>query len=202
MVIKKAELFYALDIEENTEYVDPCVPKNKEIFCSLEDRFYFNNREYAEDDTSTVQIIPYVIIRNNKGQLLSYPRSGTERRLHNLFSIGFGGHIDFEDSIPENEPYDETFEKTLLANISRELEEELYLKIFDSRKLEMLGFLYDGTNSVGKVHFGLVHVYNVTDDFELVMTEEVKEKTWVTLEHITDNLKDYETWSRLAYTLL
>ena len=75
----------------------------------------------------TLQIIPYIILINEEFEVLVYKRSGSENRLLDKYSIGFGGHVDiptFDDS---------NYTRSLLSNINsflvsearREIQEEV-----------------------------------------------------------------------------
>lgn len=106
-------------------------------------------RYIAETSEEYVQIIPYVVVSSN-GRYLSYQRSsgGGEGRLHGNYSIGIGGHLDFvegEDPI------------TCAQNgMIREMQEELGL-VSSMADYVAIGTLYDPSNAVGRVHFGLVY---------------------------------------------
>ena len=57
--------------------------------------FCFVPRSAAEEDTKKKQIIPYIILQTaDGGMTAAYNRQGSEKRLHDLWSIGIGGHIN------------------------------------------------------------------------------------------------------------
>ncbi len=111
----------------------------------------FVPREEAERDESGRQIIPYVILRNEKRYLLMRRtnRQG-ESRLHDRYSIGVGGHINPEDG---RNPW-QAFER----GMRREIDEEVNV---DISSLEYLGILNDLSTAVSRVHIGIVYIASV-----------------------------------------
>src|ERR1035438_1998705 len=93
------------------------------------------------------QIIPYVLIEH-RGRILAYQRTakGNESRLHNKYSIGFGGHINDTDLQPQS--------NILYTGMLRELNEEVYLPTLSG--LQLLGCINDDASLVGQVHLGVV----------------------------------------------
>lgn len=58
----------------------------------------FLPRPQAEEDPSYRQIIPYALVRHaQKFFLMRRTKGGGEARLHNLYTLGVGGHINPED---------------------------------------------------------------------------------------------------------
>ena len=58
-------------------------------------------RQEAEKDAQYKQFIPYVLLKRSDGLFACYQRHGTEKRLHDKYSAGVGGHIDE----PDNQKY-------------------------------------------------------------------------------------------------
>ncbi len=82
-------------------------------------------------------------------------REGGEGRLHGLRSVGLGGHVGPEDGVA-GDP------KLLERGLLRELAEELVLPDWHPSALEIRGFLNDDSNSVGRVHCGLLYHLDLT----------------------------------------
>lgn len=120
---------------------------------------FFMDRAKAEEDPNFKQIIPYAIF-HHQGKYLHYTRgkSGGENRLHAQGSIGIGGHIN-----PIDERVDPLGRETYFAGVEREINEEL--DITGAHRNEIIGLLNDDSNEVGRVHLGIVHL------FELEMAE-------------------------------
>lgn len=163
----------------------------------------FIDREIAEVSPAYKQLIPYTLIKKGN-KYLTYRRtsSGGEGRLHDKWSIGIGGHINPCDSKTQS-PLN-----TLGAAITRELDEEL---LFDSSlteeeiglKIELIGLLYDYTNDVGKVHFGIVEVLELSPETpEPVLKETaLSDIQWLEKEDI-GNLLNLENWSQIVLNFI
>lgn len=105
-------------------------------------------RDQAEEDPRFKQLIPYVVICC--GDLIyTYERSGKggESRLHQLWSLGVGGHICDADGIVGRAAYE--------VGYKRELDEEV--RIRSPYTESIVGMVYDDRTPVGRVHFGIVH---------------------------------------------
>ena len=119
----------------------------------------YQPRSEMESDPNFKQIIPYVIFRHRDvegGTSLFQYRRGSgqgESRLHDKISIGVGGHISHDDQRGSGW---ETYEEAL----RRELAEEVDIESDYSSQL--LGMINDDETDVGRVHLGVVHVYDVT----------------------------------------
>ena len=115
-------------------------------------------RGEMEQDPSFKQLIPYCIFRHRDAEgretVFQYTRGKGqgESRLHSKRSVGIGGHISAEDvGDGLDNPYRE--------GLKRELEEEVFI---DSPYRERcVGLLNDDLTEVGKVHLGVVHLYDL-----------------------------------------
>ncbi|KAF2955776.1 NUDIX domain-containing protein [Marinitoga sp. 38H-ov] len=154
---------------------------------------YFIDRDIAEIDESKKQIIPYVIIKNEKNQILVVQRTKkqTEKRLHNLYSVGIGGHINPIDknNIPEI---------TFYNGLNRELNEELYIN--NLKSLEYVGLILDDTTEVSRVHLGILFIAYVT-------SADIKEKEnfnelWLNDSEFENFNGNFEGWSKIALRAL
>jgi predicted NUDIX family phosphoesterase len=159
---------------------------------------FFLERELAENSPEFKQLIPYTIIQY-KDKILAYKRSkaGNEGRLRNKWSIGFGGHINPEDFLTGN------LQAAIGMCMAREITEELEWSTPESlaaAKYKETALLYDPSNDVGKVHFGIVITIQLSDDFEYSMVskveDEIAEIRWVTKEEARE-LENLENWSKL-----
>jgi predicted NUDIX family phosphoesterase len=119
---------------------------------------FFMDRGEAEEDPSFKQIIPYALF-HHEGKYLHYTRgkSGGESRLHAQGSVGIGGHIN-----PVDERTDPLGRETYLAGVEREIDEELIITA--GHKNQIVALLNDDSNSVGKVHLGVVHLFELESD--------------------------------------
>jgi predicted NUDIX family phosphoesterase len=166
---------------------------------------FFVDRTVAESSFQYKQIIPYVVIRHRTGvsdswydhyEYFSYTRAGSEKRLDNKVSIGFGGHINTCD-ISDLGNYD-----ILYRCMSRELEEELGLSVNCFNPEESIaGFIYLNNSSVNMVHFGVIIVIDVRTEVRdgLSIKSEGKEGCWRTDEEL--RTCDLEDWSKVVLGL-
>ena len=118
----------------------------------------YRPRSEMEEDPNFKQLIPYVIFRytdkDGGVHLFCYTRGKGqgESRLHAKQSIGIGGHISSDDAADVN-PYDE--------GMRRELDEEV--AIDTPYQSACVGLLNDDENEVGRVHLGVVHIFDVEE---------------------------------------
>lgn len=154
---------------------------------------FFMDREKAEDDPTHKQIIPYSLLRHGD-RVLHYTRgkSGGENRLHAKGSIGIGGHIN-----PVDTREDHLGHQTYLAGVERELAEELVIK--GGYTQEVVAILNDDSNDVGKVHLGIVHLFEMDSDEITAGEDALANLSWQHIDDLKGPLYDnLETWSQLA----
>ncbi len=113
---------------------------------------FFKDRDAVENDPAYKQIIPYIVLQSDDFAYTAvYRRKGSEKRLHDLWSIGIGGHVNPEDRTGENPGLAEI----LYAAMTRELDEELARRP-ENDTPRFLGTVNDEETSVGSVHMGAV----------------------------------------------
>ena len=154
---------------------------------------FFMDRGKAEDDPSFKQIIPYALFHHN-GKYLHYTRgkSGGETRLHAQGSVGVGGHIN-----PVDERADPLGKATYLAGVEREIDEEL--NITGGHQNRIVGLLNDDSNDVGKVHLGVVHIFDLESEDVTSAEDALANLAFQSSEDLTGKLHgSLETWSRFC----
>ncbi|MCK4768642.1 MAG: phosphoesterase [Desulfobacula sp.] len=158
--------------------------------------FEFMNRSDAEKNPSYKQIIPYIILQTSDFEKTAiYNRKGTEQRLHDLWSIGIGGHINPIDMKTQNE----SFLQILIAGMERELNEELDQRSEDDLP-QFVGVISEDVTDVGKVHLGAVFRILTTAPEKFSPGSELFKFAW----EKTKNLEqlNLELWSKLALELI
>ena len=147
------------------------------------------SRETAETDFARKQIIPYCLADDGTGHFACYPRKGSEGRLHGLWSLGIGGHVNPTDCLGDGE-----FEGICRRGLLRELSEEFM--DFDPAGclLEFLGLINEERTDVGKVHLGLV--YRAVLRGRPAPGEELGGLVWLDTKAFAEY--EMELWSRLA----
>ncbi len=158
--------------------------------------FNFIDRPMAENDPSFKQIIPYILIQSlDLKKTAIYNRQGSETRLHDLWSLGIGGHINPIDQ--ENKLV--SFKDILVTGMNRELSEELATKPADE-SAEFVGVISEDITDVGKVHLGAVFRILANNPGDYTPGSELHQFSWES----TINLKNLnlELWSTLALELI
>lgn len=150
-------------------------------------------RPEAEEDPSYKQLIPYCVFRHGD-DLFHYTRGSQqgEGRLHAKRSIGVGGHISTLDRDESDEPY--------LAGMERELEEEIEITTAFSTKL--VGMINDDETEVGKVHLGVVHVFELDEPQVQPREESMIDTGFTPIADLMRDLDRFETWSQICLKYL
>jgi len=160
----------------------------------------YRPRSEVEVDPSFKQLIPYVIFRHVDGQgletVFQYTR-GTgqgEGRLHRKHSVGIGGHISAIDanSGANGSPYEE--------GMRRELEEEV--KIDTPYTARCVGMINDDQSAVGRVHLGVVYIFDVERPTVEPNETEIIESGFRPVEKILADMSGFETWSEICMRAL
>jgi predicted NUDIX family phosphoesterase len=147
-------------------------------------------RDEAEYNFEHKQVIPYVTVRhNNDYLLLQRTKQQSEKRLHNKYSLGIGGHINPLDDMDE--------ENIIIKSLYRELNEEVLVK--DQDGLSFIGIINDESNSVSRVHLGLFYVLEAsTPEFRVLETDKMTAQ-WVPEKDLKEYYEGLETWSQVVY---
>lgn len=177
-----------------SQFTDSTVAVNKDIFDFINNvDIQWIERPEAEKNTTFKQFIPYILFKRADGLFACYQRHGTEKRLHDKYSAGIGGHIDEPDN--QNDA-----RKTLETGMYRELSEELLNFSKDMIKLEYLGIINEIESEVGLVHFGIVYIAECKNGYVPEAASELKNMEWKSIEEISK--LDKELWTELAFRLL
>ncbi|WP_321492304.1 phosphoesterase [uncultured Desulfobacter sp.] len=158
--------------------------------------FSFVRRGVAEEDRQKKQIIPYIVLQTVDGNMTAaYNRQGSEKRLHDLWSIGIGGHINPGDQAMDSD----RFENILQNGMQRELNEELTRQEPDDTT-EFIGIISEDITPVGSVHMGAVFLIRTQNPEGYLPGDELHSFTW----HETKTLwkLNMELWSELALELV
>jgi predicted NUDIX family phosphoesterase len=152
----------------------------------------FAPRSEVENDPGLKQIIPYCLLVRGANLLLLQRLSGAgERRLHHLYSIGVGGHINRVDGEPGGD--------VLMAAARRELAEEVTIA---EGTMGVIGFVNDDTNPVGSVHFGVVFKVEVRGEAPASREPDQLAARLVPLQEVLGSFRanpaTFETWSALV----
>jgi predicted NUDIX family phosphoesterase len=228
--MKHAEHIFAirnsalLDIGLHEGLNEPCVAVEAALQSQFNAHFVILQRAGLEKNPTYKQLLPYTLVRrknrNGDWTYMVYQRAkgvGESRLLGNL-SLGLGGHVDIEDVVARKGVinYKETVRKSFL----RELQEELI--IFKQAELEcsairalteavdnaeLKGYLFDHSDEVGTVHFGVVNTVSLHSNIYCEMAEpELEQIGWLTVDEVRELANNsefqFESWSKLCMPLL
>lgn len=153
----------------------------------------FRPRDQMENDPSFKQLIPYCLFRF-QDQLFHYKRGKMqgEGRLHSKRSIGVGGHISSEDRNLFGMEYQEA--------MHREIAEEVYLET--TYRDACVGLLNDDESEVGKVHLGIVHIFDLDAPKVRPREKSMLQAGFASSDELVRDLDQFETWSQLCLSHL
>jgi predicted NUDIX family phosphoesterase len=151
----------------------------------------YRPRSQVEDDPSFKQIIPYVIFRSGEA-VFCYKRgqSQGEARLHRLRSLGVGGHVSEEDA--QGGRTLDAYETAL----RRELEEEV--AIGSPGRIRRVGLINDDATPVGRVHLGVVHIYELERPKVVPREDGLAEAGFLPIAIVRSLRPEFETWSQIC----
>ena len=180
------------------------IKENSEVLKRIVQNGLFLRRSELEEDPSFKQIIPYAIISNKEPKrsgvrqsqsfyLFKRTSKQTEKRLHNKFSLGVGGHMNPNDSMESKEQY-------LIDELKRELYEEV--KLLNGcliEDIEFIGFINDDTISVGSVHIGLLYNIHVSNKEVYINETDKMTADWIDKPNLAEFYEGMETWTKIAF---
>lgn len=141
-------------------------------------------RQAAESDRSLKQIIPYLVLRDGDDIfLMKRSRAGGDPRLHDLYTIGVGGHLNPGDG-------------SIVGGLGREWQEELEADFLP--EFVFLGLLNDDTVDVGVHHLGVVYLADAAGRSVRVRETHKLSGSFQPIDVVMDVYDRMETWSQLA----
>ena len=179
-------------------------------FCGEVDRYLgellrpentsYRPRSEVEKDPGFKQLIPYVIFRHSDVggtvTVFQYTRGKGqgEGRLHRKRSVGIGGHISSLDTAGNGGvcPYEE--------GMRRELEEEV--SIDTPYRVQCAGMINDDQTDVGRVHLGVVYLFDVEQPSVRPRETEIIECGFRPVAEILADMEGFETWSQICMKAL
>jgi predicted NUDIX family phosphoesterase len=142
----------------------------------------------AEEDPTLKQVIPYLVLRDGERWfLMRRTRAGGDARLHDLGSIGVGGHLNPGDG-------------DVAGGLRREWREEVEADFLPD--FEPVGLLNDDTTPVGTVHVGFVYTADAAGRAVAIRETDKLVGAFAATEEVAAVRDTLETWSRLAFDAL
>ena len=150
-------------------------------------------RYEAENNYEKIQLVSSFVVRF-KNEILCFMRSKAlpEKRLSNVKSLNFGGHIEYQEIIGLFDAFDPQSD---IPWIERELTEEVNISSY--YYIKPIGYLYDGNTTLGQQHLGLLYDVELSDKFV-----EINEKRFfyqldfVNINTIRSQYATYDSWSQ------
>ncbi len=157
---------------------------------------FFIPRSAAEHDPSYKQIIPYAIIAHSD-RALHYIRGkkAGEQRLVAKGSIGIGGHMNDTD-----ESLFAWDEEAYRAGVEREVNEEIRIETTYSDRVVAL--LNDDSTEVGRVHLGVVHVFELDEPKVEKREAMITSLEFLTCAELLARRESLESWSQFCVDAL
>ncbi len=164
----------------------------EEAVARFERMGHFRPRQDVEEDPAFQQIATYIVFRHAGRYFLTKRlKASTERRLHHLYSLGVGGHINPPDAVRADPIHD---------GLWREWQEEIEYPGRVAHRL--VGLIKDDSTPVGQVHLGLFFLLE-GDRYEIGIRETGKlQGALLSLEEMRAYYLDMESWSQLVYDYL
>lgn len=164
------------------------------------ENFSYRPRGEVEGDPGFKQLIPYVIFRHVEADgtetVFQYTRGKGqgEARLHSKRSVGVGGHISSVDAgqSEDGDPYRE--------GMRRELDEEVAIDTPYTDRV--VGMINDDESDVGRVHLGVVHLFDVERPAVAPRESEIVEAGFRPVGEMLAELDGFETWSSICLKAL
>ncbi len=148
----------------------------------------FMLRSEAEEDPAHKQVIPYLILRDaDRWFLMRRTRAGGDVRLHDLWSIGVGGHLNPGD-------------RDVAGGLRREWAEELVAGF--EPDFTPVGLLNDDTTAVGSVHVGVVFIADAAGRPVSIRETDKLSGSFAMTSEVAAVCDAMETWSRLVFDAL
>jgi predicted NUDIX family phosphoesterase len=149
---------------------------------------FFMRRGDAEEDPTHKQVIPYLVLRDGERWfLMRRTKAGGDARLHDLWSIGVGGHLNPGDG-------------DVAGGLRREWSEEVAADFVPD--FVPVGLLNDDTTPVGAVHVGVVFVADAAGRPVAIRETDKLAGSFATTEETAAVREAMETWSRLVFDAL
>ena len=151
----------------------------------------YRPRAEIEDDPGMQQIIPYCVVHHphDDSYLLTRRlRRSTEKRLHHLYSLGIGGHVN---------PGDGEREDPVVGGLRREWAEEI--RCAAPARASLVALLNDDSSPVSRVHLGLVFFVEPANGTVEIRETDKLEGESLSLEAMRRHYLSMESWSQLVF---
>ena len=161
--------------------------KENAFIKSIEFNHKFIERDVAETDDNYKQIVSYCLISTGDDIFITQRTTKqTEKRLHNRYSFGIGGHISFIDTKNSN---------IIITGMLRELFEEIDIQC--PYTYDFLGIINDNSSEVNAVHTGVCFLVKLDNKLCSVKEKEKMHGFWINKSEIEQYMDGLEGWSKI-----
>ena len=145
----------------------------------------FRPRGEMERDRSWKQVIPYLVLRDGSRYfLMRRTKAGSDTRLHDLWTIGVGGHLNPGDG-------------ELAGGLRREWREEVDAGF--EPEFALIGLINDDDTDVGSVHVGAVYVAEARGREVRIRETEKLSGAFAEPAEVAAVVDRMESWSALVF---
>ncbi len=145
----------------------------------------FRPRGEMERDRAWKQVIPYLVLRDGPAYfLMQRTKAGGDRRLHHLWTIGLGGHLNPGDG-------------DLGGGLRREWREEVRASF--EPVFELIGLINDDATDVGSVHVGAVYLADARGREVAIRETDKLSGRFASPSEVATVVERMESWSALVF---
>jgi len=161
------------------------VPTGERFEALVAEHHAFRRRGEMERDRAWKQVIPYLVLRDGPRYfLMRRTKAGGDARLHDLWTIGVGGHLNPGDG-------------DLAGGLRREWREEVRASF--EPEFELIGLINDDSTDVGSVHVGAVYVADARGrDVRILETDKLR-GAFADPDEVARVVDRMESWSALVF---
>ena len=159
----------------------------RDFIDSIEANHKFIERDLAETDDKYKQIVSYCLISHGDEFFITQRTTKqTEKRLHNRYSFGVGGHISFVDAKNSN---------VVVTGMLRELFEEVDIRC--PYRYDFIGIINNNSSEVNTVHTGACFLVTLDEKACFVKETEKMHGFWIHKSDIGRYMDGLEGWSKI-----
>jgi len=149
----------------------------------------------VETDKRYKQVIPYFVFVNSDGKILTYKKnkSSSETRLHDMFSIGIGGHVNDNDGNGMS-----AVRQAAIRECQEEISVSPAITAMSRNNDDYIPINLKG--NAADYHIGYCQVVTGWHPEEIKLSEEVDKITWRTVSELKE--LDLEEWSGYILDIL
>lgn len=161
------------------------------LYSGIASDYEYRLRSIVEREYEYRQIIPYAIVKyKDKYLLLKRKSAQNEERLHDMYSVGVGGHINKIDGLIG-------IKNIIREGFRRELNEEVSIKC--GYNVNYMGIIRDNSTDVAKLHLGIVYMLDLKEDNINIIEVDKMSGSMKDYNEIGQYYDNMESWSQLVY---